>query len=73
MCAGHKVLMEVDDNIKLIVVDLRGILSYQLWPHPIHSLNIVILLAIVSNYRLLYYFYLDLPGLYETIPVQAKH
>jgi hypothetical protein len=38
MCAGHKTLMEVDDNILLIVVDPQGILDEQLRPHPIHVL-----------------------------------
>jgi hypothetical protein len=32
---GHKVLMEVDDNISLIVGNLQGILDQQLKPRPI--------------------------------------
>ena len=31
---GHKVLMEVDDNISLIVGNLQGILDQQLKPFP---------------------------------------
>jgi hypothetical protein len=30
--AGHKVLMQIDDNISLIVVDQQGILDQQLRP-----------------------------------------
>ncbi len=33
---GHKVLMEVDNNILLIVGDARGILDKQLSPHPFY-------------------------------------
>ncbi len=44
MCTGHKVLMEVDDNICLILGDLQGILDQQLRPRPIHLLNIIIIL-----------------------------
>jgi hypothetical protein len=34
LCAGHKVLMKVEDNILLIVGDPQGILDKQLrfWP-----------------------------------------
>ncbi len=50
-CAGHKVLMEVDDNILLIVGDQSGILDKQLRLHPIHLLNIILILV---NYIKLY-------------------
>jgi len=33
--AGHKVLVEVDDNIRLIVWDPLGVLNQHLRPHPI--------------------------------------
>jgi hypothetical protein len=33
--AGHKVLMEVDDNILLIVGDPKGVLGKQLRSQPI--------------------------------------
>jgi hypothetical protein len=31
--AGHKVLMEVDDNILLLIDNPQGILHHQLRPH----------------------------------------
>jgi len=46
ICADHKVLMEVDDNISLTVCDAQGILDQQLRPHPIHLLNIIISILI---------------------------
>ncbi len=36
MCDGHKVLIEVDDNILHVVADPRRILDQQLIPHPIY-------------------------------------
>jgi hypothetical protein len=42
--AGHKVLVEVSDNILLIVFYPQGILDQKLRPRPIHLLNIVIIL-----------------------------
>ncbi len=42
--AGHKVLMEVDDNTLLIIGNPRGILDQQLRPHGINLLNIIITL-----------------------------
>ncbi len=44
MHAGHKALVEVDDNILLIVDDPQGILDQKLRPRPINLLNIVIIL-----------------------------
>jgi hypothetical protein len=41
--AGHKVLMEVDYNILLIVADPQGILDLQIRPHPIPLLNIFVI------------------------------
>jgi hypothetical protein len=41
VCAGHKVLMEVSNNIML---DSQGILDQQPWPDPINILNIIIIL-----------------------------
>jgi hypothetical protein len=32
--AGHKVLIEANDNILLIAGDPQRILDHQLWPHP---------------------------------------
>jgi hypothetical protein len=46
MGAGHKVLMEVEDNISLTVGNPQGVLNQQPGPHPIHSLNIT---SIVLN------------------------
>jgi hypothetical protein len=40
--SGHKVLIEVDDNISLIVGDPEGILDWQMKPHLRRSLNIII-------------------------------
>jgi hypothetical protein len=40
---GHKVLMEIDDNILLIVGDPQGILDLQVSPHSIQLLNIVMI------------------------------
>jgi hypothetical protein len=45
--AGHKVLMEVDDNSALIVVDSRGILDKQIRSHRICLLNVFALLIII--------------------------
>jgi hypothetical protein len=42
--AGYEVLMEIDNSILLIVGDAQGISDHQLRPHPIYSLNIVIIL-----------------------------
>jgi len=39
--AGHKVLMDVDDIILLIVGIPQGILDQQLRPRPIHFSNIM--------------------------------
>jgi hypothetical protein len=44
--AGHKVLMDIDDNSVLIVNNPQGILSQQLRPHPIYlsnEINIIII------------------------------
>jgi hypothetical protein len=50
MRAGHKVSMEVDDKILLIVGDPQGILDQQLGPCQVHFFNIII---IVENiYRM---------------------
>jgi len=47
--ASHKELMKV-----LIVGISQGILDLQLWPHPVHFLNITI--VIFTNYiKFLYY------------------
>jgi hypothetical protein len=51
-CArGHKVLMEVQDDISLIVGDLQGILGQQLGPCLIRLLNIIIIF-LISNIKL---------------------
>jgi len=56
VCAGHEVLIEVDDNILLIVGNLQGILDKQQRPHPINLLNIMssILIIILNNVLLSY-------------------
>ncbi len=41
---GHKVLKKVDDNSVPIVGDPQWILGQQLRHHPIHVLNIIIIL-----------------------------
>ncbi len=46
VCAGDKVLMEVDDNILLIDGDPQGILDVRLEPRSIHSLNITFIILI---------------------------
>jgi hypothetical protein len=52
-CArGHKVLMEVEDDILLIVGFLQGILLQQLGHHPVRLLNIIMIL-LISNINLL--------------------
>jgi hypothetical protein len=43
---GDKVLMEVDDNSAQNVADPQGILGQLLKPHPIHLLNIIIIILI---------------------------
>ncbi len=57
--------MEVDDNISLILGDLQGILDKQLRPHPIHLLNINIILIIYITFYsiLLFEKYVDNPNL----------
>jgi hypothetical protein len=42
--ASHKVLVEVEDNMSLIVADPRRILDQQLRPHQSHKINIIITL-----------------------------
>ncbi len=44
VCTGHKVLMEIYNNILLIVGKLQGILYKQLRPHRVHFLNIIFML-----------------------------
>jgi hypothetical protein len=44
--AGHKVLMESDDNIALNVGDPNGIFGQQLKPRQINTLNIIIVIFI---------------------------
>ena len=51
VCAGHKVFIEVDDNILLIVGDLWGICDPQLWSHIIHLLTIIIVLINNINFH----------------------
>jgi hypothetical protein len=46
MRASHKVLMEVDDNISLIVGDQQGIFDQHLRPRPMHFLNILNILIL---------------------------
>jgi hypothetical protein len=50
MHADHKVFIEVDDNIALIVGDPQGILGQQLWPRSIDLLNIIMIILIISYY-----------------------
>jgi hypothetical protein len=52
--AGHEVLADVDVNITQIVGDPRGILGRQLRPHPIHLLNIIIIL--IGSLIIVYYY-----------------
>ncbi len=46
---GHKVLIEVDNDISMNASDRQGILDKQLRPHPTHLLNIIIT-TIILNY-----------------------
>ncbi len=46
LCAGHKVLLEVDDNSVLIVGDDQGSLTQKLRAHPVHLLNIITIMLI---------------------------
>jgi hypothetical protein len=46
VCAGHNVLVEINGNSALIVVDPQGILGQQLRLHPIHFLNITIIVVV---------------------------
>jgi hypothetical protein len=48
VCAGHKVLMEVENDVFHIVDNPHGILAQQLRPHPIHLLDIYVI--IILNY-----------------------
>ncbi len=47
MRAGHKVSMEVDDNVLLIVGDAQGILDQQLGPRQVHFFNIIIIIKLI--------------------------
>jgi hypothetical protein len=49
MCAGRKVLIELDDCILTIAYDPQGKIDQQLSPHPIQSLNII--LVSVSSWK----------------------
>jgi hypothetical protein len=42
VCAGRKVLIELDDCILTIAYDPHGKIDQQLSPHPIHLLNITL-------------------------------
>jgi hypothetical protein len=44
--AACEVLMEVDDNGRLIVGNLQGTLGQQLRPYPIHLLKIIIIILV---------------------------
>jgi hypothetical protein len=55
-CAGYKVLRDVDDISALIVGNPQGILGNQLRPHPMHSLNIIIIMLI--NHYIIYLNYI---------------
>ncbi len=46
--AGNEVLAGVDDNGALIVGNLQGILGQQLRFHPIHLLNVIYIIIIIS-------------------------
>jgi hypothetical protein len=48
-CGNHKVLMEFDDNILLIVEDPQGILDQQLRPRPFRLLKIINIIYKLSN------------------------
>jgi hypothetical protein len=52
VCASHKVFMEVDDDILPIVSASQAILDQQLWPRPIHLLNIVIFIIKIIYIKL---------------------
>jgi hypothetical protein len=49
--AGHKVLMEVDDNRVVIISNPLRTLDEQFMPNPVHLLNIII---VAINYIKLY-------------------
>ncbi len=51
MFAAREVLRAVDDNGTLIVCDLRWILDEHLRPHPIHLLNINVIVIILTSYN----------------------
>ncbi len=52
VCAGRKVLMDVEDNTLLIVGDPQGILDQLLWSHPMRLLNIIIIIIVIHNFKL---------------------
>jgi hypothetical protein len=56
VCAGYKVLMDVDDISALIVGNPQGVLGNQLRPHTIHQLNIIIIMLI--NHYIIYLNYI---------------
>ncbi len=59
---GHKVSMEVDDNILLIVGDPQGILDQQLSPHPFY---------LFKFFKYINYFLND--AYYATIPSVGRN
>jgi hypothetical protein len=50
---GHKVLMEVGNNVSLIVGNLRGLLDEQLRPHLINLLNTINILITLNAITLI--------------------
>ncbi len=56
--AGHKVFMEVDDDVALIILIHKGILAQHFKPHPIHFLNSIIikLISTFINYWIIQLF-----------------
>jgi len=46
VCAGHKVLVEVDDKSVMSVSNPQGILFQQLRPHPIYLSSIITIITL---------------------------
>jgi hypothetical protein len=53
VCAGHEVLIDIDENSMLMVAFPQGLFGKQVRSHSIHSLNITIIILITNGIMLL--------------------
>jgi hypothetical protein len=58
--AGHKVLIEVDDNCELLAGDPQGIWGKLLRPRPIQSLDVII--TLINYFMKLFFSLMTIPS-----------